>query len=175
MRNTFLLILIFCMVVSVRLNAQDHHLDHDHGHHHSRNEIGFSGGAIYSFDHKEWGVGTHLHYYRTLGMHSKWSLGGMAEYVQVHGAHFTLGAGFKFQFTEKLGIGVLPGITFLSHDHSHDEDHAEHDKKAIFSAHFELVYDLFHWDKFHLGPVIDFSWSKNDSHSMIGIHAAFSF
>lgn len=168
-----LLVLILVMTISIQSKAQHH--DH-HGHHHSRNEIGLSGGALYSLEHKEWGVGTHLHYYRTLGDHSKWALGAMAEYAYVHGSHFTLGAGAKYQLTEKLGIGVLPGITFLQHDDdAHVADYGNHENKAIFSTHFELVYDLFYWNGFHFGPVIDYSWSKNDSHGMIGIHAAYCF
>lgn len=174
---TLLLILPILCGISTQLIAQEHG-QHHHGHSHSRNEIGVSGGAIYSFDHKEWGTGAHLHYYRTLGDHSKWSLGGMAEYANIHGSHITVGAGAKYQLTDRFSVGVLPGVTFFHHDDDHTHvdlpDH-DHDKKVMFSTHFELVYDLFHWEKFHLGPVVDFSLSKNDSHGMIGIHAAYCF
>jgi len=169
----FLSVFLIIFLSTISLQAQEHH-----GHHHARNEIGLSGGAIYSFDHSSWGGGLHFHYYRTFGDHSKWSFGAMAEQVWVDGGHTTLGAGIKYQISDRFSVGVLPGITFLKHDEH--EDHGDHshshsENKTQFSMHFELVYDLFHWEKFHLGPVVDFSWSKDDSHGMIGVHAAFTF
>ncbi len=146
----------------------------DHGHEHSRNEIGLSGGALYAFDHEVWGGGVHLHYFRTLGLHSKWSLGGSVEQAWIDGNHFNISAGVKYQLFDRLSIGVLPGVTFFSHDEAdiHDTHESEN---ARFTLHFELVYDLFHWDRFHLGPAFDYSWTKNDSHAMIGIHFAYCF
>ncbi len=145
-------------------------------HAHPRNEIGLSGGAIYSFDHKAWGGGLHLHYFRTLGPHSKWSVGGMVEEVWLHGGHFSIGAGAKFEPFPRFSIGLLPGVTFLRHDGDADhDDHGHTSRKALFSTHIELVYDLFHWKKFHLGPAVDFSVSSGDSHAMIGVHGAYAF
>jgi len=148
--------------------------EHGHGgHEHSRNEIGFSGGPLYSFEHKEWGAGIHLHYFRTLGLRSKWSLGAGIEHAWVDGNHFNVSAGVKYQLLERMSIAALPGITFLSH--KSDEHNMHETNKSLFTLHFELVYDIFHWEKFHLGPVFDYSWTKNDSHAMLGIHAAFCF
>lgn len=165
---------MFSVVVFLgSIAAQEHH-----GHSHSRNEVGISGGAVYSFDHSQWGPGVHVHYYRTLGEHSRWSVGGMVEYVSVHGDHMAVGAGVKYQLTEKLSFGVLPGATFLrheEHEHHGDHSHVHKDRETLFSVHVELVYDLFHWDKFHLGPVIDYSYARKDSHGMIGVHGAFCF
>ena len=176
MKKIIFLSIFAAAVLCAPLRAQKH--GHGHEHAHLRNEIGVSGGAIYSFDHEAWGSGVHLHYYRTLGDHSKWSVGVMAEQVRVHGGHFTVGAGVKYQILPRLSIGLLPGVTFLRHDEH--EDHGDHahihtDRKTLFSAHAELVYDLFHWEKFHLGPVIDFSFSKDDSHAMAGLHFAICF
>jgi len=151
--------------------AQEH--GHDE-HEHSRNEIGFSGGALYSFGHYEWGVGAHLHYFRTLGLHSKWSLGGSTEFAWAEGNHFNIGAGVKYQLFNRLSIASFPGMTFFSHHEV--EAHYKHlFRKAQFALHFELVYDLFQWDNFHVGTVFDYARAKNDSHAMIGIHAAFCF
>lgn len=175
MKNVSLVFaLIFLGLAPWRSAAQ--HVDHGvHGH--SRNEIGVSGGAVYAVDHKEWGTGVHLHYFRTLSEENKWSLGAVAEYVWVHGGHTTVGAGVKYQLTPKLSFGVLPGVTFLKHDHEEDHmgEHGDHGNETRFSAHVELVYDLFHWEDFHLGPVLDFSFSRADSHGMIGLHAAYCF
>ncbi len=169
--SKILAIAIVCMFRTAILPAQEHH-DHEH----QRNEIGFSGGAIYTFDHKTWGGGVHLHYFRTLGVHSKWSLGGGFEQVWIEGNHFTLGAGVKYQVIDRLSIGILPGVTFFKHDeHDSTDEHDDSGYHSRFSAHLEVVYDLFHWEKLHMGPTIDYSWAKNDSHIMVGIHAAFCF
>lgn len=148
--------------------AQEHHHDHP------RNEIGISPGVTYSPSHDEWGFGVHAHYFRTLGEHSPWALGGSLEQVSSHGSHWTVGAGAKYEIFDKLNIGVMPGVTFFHHTHEHAEEH-EHTKKARFSMHFELGYDLIHTEHFHFGPAIDYSWTKHDNHLMLGIHCAYGF
>ena len=65
-------------------------------------------------------------------------------------------------------------LIFFSH-HEAEPHHTHISQKEQFALHSELVYDLFHWDNFHLGTVIDYSRTKNDSHTMIGIHTAFCF
>lgn len=174
MRIIYTLIL-FILVSTFTARAQHHQ------HHHKRNEIGISSGAIYGIDHKEWGAGIHIHYFRTLGDHSRWAIGAFAEQAWLGDSHFSIGAGAKFAVIDKLQLGVFPGITFAKHSHDHDghgahDDHKHGEKrKARFSIHTELVYDLFEWNQFHLGPVLDYSWSENDSHTMIGIHVAYNF
>lgn len=168
--STFLLFII----PMIHLSAQEHQ------HSHSRNEIGISPGATYSPSHKTWGFGVHAHYFRTLGEHSPWSLGGGAEFVTSHGSHWTLSLGGKYRLIDRLNLAVMPGVTFFQHDqsgHNH-ADHADDDKhprNAQFSIHFELGYDLIHTKHFHLGPAIDYSWSKHDIHFMIGVHCAYGF
>ena len=75
-------ILAFFMGFQTRLEAQHH------SHSHNRNELGVSGGTLFSLEHKEWGAGIHLHYYHKLGEHSKWSLGGMIESAWVNDIPF---------------------------------------------------------------------------------------
>lgn len=166
MKLKYLFIILFLMIMC-RLQAQHHH------HTHTRNEVGLSTGAIYAIDDKAWGAGTHLHYFRTLGEHSRWALGGFVEQTWTHGTHFSLGIGAKYEVLERLQVGLFPGITFLKHQ---DDEHG-HEKGNInrFSLHTEVVYDLFMIGKFHFGPVMDYSWSKNDSHTMLGIHGAYCF
>jgi len=151
--------------------AQEH--EH-HKHEHARNEIGFSGGVLYALGHNEWGDGLHLHYFRTLGLHSKWSLGGGMEQAWTDGSHFNIGAGVKYQLLERLSVSALPGVSFISHIET-DTQSAHEPQKMLFTLHFELVYDFFHWNKFHLGTVLDYSWTKSDLHSMLGIHVACCF
>lgn len=152
----------------------------EHEHSHARNEIGISPGATYSPSHKTWGFGIHAHYFRTLSEHSRWAVGGSLEQVSSHGSHWSVSVGPKYQILDRLSVALMPGITFFQHDddgHQHDTRQAEdsHDSRGRFSLHTELVYDLIHLDHFHMGPTVDYSWSKNDSHFMIGIHCAYSF
>jgi len=165
----FLTFISLLMFFSGNIYAQEHHT-----HEHSRNEIGFSGGGLYAFGHREWGGGLHLHYFRTLGLHSKWSLGAGFEQAWVDGSHFNAGAGVKYQLFDRLSISALPGVSFIAHRKT--DTHGTHTpRKTLFTLHFELVYDIFHWEHFHLGTVLDYSWEKGDQHAMIGIHAAFCF
>lgn len=152
----------------------------EHNHSHARNEIGISPGATYSPSHETWGFGIHAHYFRTLSEHSRWAVGGSLEQVSSHGSHWSVSVGPKYQILDRLSIALMPGITFFKHDEeSHDHAaHAANDphgKRGRFSLHTELVYDLIHLDHFHLGPTVDYSWSKDDAHFMVGIHCAYSF
>lgn len=162
---------IFLLLFPICLLAQEH------THSHARNEIGISPGVTYSPSHDNWGFGLHAHYFRTLGEHSPWALGGSLEQVFAHGSHWTLSAGAKYTLFDKLNLAVMPGVTFFKHDdgHEHDDGHDEHSSKARFSVHFEVGYDLIHLEHFHFGPAIDYSWSKHDSHFMLGVHCAYAF
>ena len=166
--------LLVCYYGSIYAQEHEHneHCNHEHrGHEHSRNEIGFSGGVLYGFGHNEWGSGLHLHYFRTLKPNSKWALGGGIEQAWVDGSHFNVGVGAKYQIFDRLSISTLPGVSFFSHK----ETDVLEAQKALFTLHFELVYDIFHWEKFHLGAVADYSLTKIDRHGMLGIHAAYCF
>lgn len=163
---------LFLILTTTTLFAQEHH------HEHARNEIGISPGVSYSPSHKSWGFGIHAHYFRTLGSHSPWAIGGSLEQVSSHGTHWTIGAGARYQFLDRLSVAIVPGITFFGHDtngHDHDKDNDPHTNHPKFTAHFELVYDLIHLEHFHFGPAADYSWSKHDAHFMLGIHCAYAF
>lgn len=161
-------IFIIALIIPVCISAQEHT--------HARNEIGISPGITYSPSHHNWGFGIHAHYFRTLSEHSPWALGGSVEQVNAHGSHWTISVGGKYEILDRLNVAVMPGITFLkhNHEHSHEADH-EHRSRAQFSTHFEISYDLIHLEHFHLGPAIDYSWSKHDTHFMLGIHCAYGF
>jgi len=160
----FALIASFAIVRS--LAAQE-----EHDHHHARNETGISTGALYSPDHNEWGAAVHIHYFRTLSAHSRWSLGGGIEQAWLDGTHWVIAAGVKYQLFDRFSLGALPGIMAINHSEGGHETGA----KTLFAFHAEAVYDLFHWDKFHLGLAADYSWAKKHSHFLIGLHGAFCF
>lgn len=162
------IVLIFALMLSICIVAQEHH--------HARNEIGISPGITYSPSHHNWGFGIHAHYFRTLGDHSPWALGTSLEQVYAHGAHWTMSIGGKYEIIDRLNLAIMPGVTFFIRNHEHDHgERDEHSKKAQFSVHFEIAYDLIHLEHFHMGPAIDYSWSKHDSHFAVGIHCAYGF
>ena len=164
----FLLIVLFGSMRSPR--AQDDCVLHRHG----RNEIAISPGGVYSLDEKEWGFGFHAHYFRTLSKNSPWSLGAGFEMVAMHGGHYTVSAGAKYNFLHLLNIGVMPGVTFFKGGYNHDHGHV-HNNKAEFTVHVEFSYDLIHTEYLHLGPAIDYSWNRKDQHLMIGLHCGYDF
>lgn len=170
MKSIYTLIILFAITVAP---VYSQHKDH----HHKRNEIGLSTGAMYGINDKKWGAGGHLHYSHSLSDHSRWAIGGFAEYAWLSGTHFSLGAGAKFQALDRLHLGIFPGITILKHkedDHDHGHSHDE-GSKLRFSTHIEAAYDLFSINGVHFGIVADYAWAKHDSHVMLGIHTAFSF
>ncbi|MCC8036391.1 MAG: hypothetical protein LIO77_10815 [Rikenellaceae bacterium] len=144
-------------------------------HHHDRNEIGISLGALYGIDDSLWGTGLHAHYFRTFSDHSRWAAGAFAEHAWIDQTHFSFGAGIRFEPVHRLSLGVFPGIITAKHNHSHHGHSHDEGWKTRFSIHFEVVCDLFYWKSYHLGPAFDYSWSKNDSHFMLGVHWAYCF
>ncbi len=146
-------------------------------HKHARNEIAISPGGVYSLSDKEWGFGVHAHYFRTLSQDSPWALGGGVEMVTMHGGHYTISAGAKYNFLHFLNLSLMPGVTFYKQSgYDHDgHTHHEHTKKAQFSLHVEFSYDLIHTEHFHFGPAVDYSWSRHDNHFMVGLHCAYGF
>jgi hypothetical protein len=163
-----LIFLFSCLFYVSFIHAQEC----EHGHIHLRNEAGFGSGAVYSFGHKTWGAGMHLHCFHTLGPHSRWSLGGSIEQVWNEDSHFNIGAAVKYQISYSWSFGIAPGVTFFSHN----ETEANHETaKTRFTMHFETIYDILHWDLFHLGLALDCSLTKGDSHAALGIHAAYCF
>lgn len=176
-------IFIFSLSVALFLviGTREIYAQHDdEHHHHGLNEIGVNFGSLYAIDDKGWGAGVHMHYFRSLGEHSRWAIGGFVEQTLFMDNHFAMGVGAKFNLLDRLSLTAMPGIVFTKHDHSdHDHDHEDHSHdnstKTKFSVHTELTYVLFEWGKFHMGPAIDYSWSKDDSHMMLGVHAAFDF
>ncbi len=170
MKSIYIIIILFVTTVSSAY-SQD-----AHKHLHKRNEIGISSGGIYGFNDKTWGAGVHMHYFRSLGDHSRWAIGGFYEYAWLDGNHYSFGVGAKFEAIDRLHLGLFPGLVFLKHEEdAHDHSHSHGESEKQFAVHAEVVYDLFEIGKFHFGPVADYSWSKDDSHVMLGIHAAYSF
>lgn len=166
-------------------SAQEHHhkTSDPMACHMSRNEIGLSGGALYGPAHGEWGGGAHLHFFRTLRPQSRWAWGAMAgaDWMK-DGTHLTLGAGMRYALPWRMEVSLMPGLALARHDmdgmdahEGHDHGSPANDKyKAYFATHAEWVWHALAIGRFHLGPAIDYSWMKDDSHLMLGLHGAWA-
>lgn len=140
-------------------------LNHDH----PRNEAGLSGGAVWCPTHGEWGGGVHLHYFRTFREGSRWAWGLGAEQVWTDEGHAGLSAGVRYRVLPRLEVALMPGVMVMQH--------AMHGSgnEAFFAAHAEAVYHLVEAGRFHLGPMVEYSWTREESHFMFGVHTAYSF
>ena len=100
-----------------------------------------------------------------LPIYERFSLGLGFETVIDEHKHFNSALVFKYDVWKGLSAIVSPGILFLKSNN-------EWDRK--FSVHYELLYE-FKLKGLHLGPVFDYSYSRNDQHLMLGLHLGFSF
>lgn len=171
----YLILAFMCCGGCLSLSAQECADNHDHQH--GMNEIGMSVGPSYSFDHKDWRASAHLHYFRLLKPHSKWALGLGVESAFGKGSHYNLSAGARYTPFRFVELSFLPGVNFVKEEHEEHGGHEEHEEKtkASFALHGEVVVNLLELNNFHLGPVLDYSWSKGHTHLMLGVHAAYSF
>lgn len=160
--------IVFILLGMYTAYAQEHS-------HAGKNEVGISTGVFYAVDDKDWGGGIHLHYFRSIGKSNRWAVGGYLEQAWFEDSHVSVGIGAKFEVLERLCLGAFPGVTLARHHHEEEGGTDKARTKGEFSMHWELVYDLIEWKLFHLGPVLDYSWSKNDSHITLGVHIAVGF
>lgn len=162
---TLKLLLTFLPIVfSITLSAQatepsDEHANH---HEHHRNEIGIANAPVYFIREKEFAYGLHMHYVRSIS-HSGFGLGlGYERIFDAHG-HNTFGIVVSYRPLEKLSFSVSPGLTL--------EDNSS---KAHFALHLESAYE-FEIQNFHLGPVFEFSYDREDYHVSLGLHVGIGF
>lgn len=158
--KSLLLLVLVILCADLKVKAQENHKKHECGGH-PRNELGLGASAAYEVNHREWAPSFHLHYFRALTPHSRWALGGGIEYMKEEKRHFEIGLGVRYELIEKLHLTVVPGVTVTD--------------KARFSVHSEVVYEVLHCGRFHLGPVAGYAWSKGHAHCSIGLHTAIGF
>jgi hypothetical protein len=145
--------------------SEDHKHAHSDHHHHSDWELGVAFGAVYLFEEKEIAPGLHLHLLKRSAHFKRFSFGVGLESVFDEHTHFNAALVGKFDLFKNFSAIVSPGILFLKH----------HDTwNTSFSSHFELLYE-FQLGKVHLGPVLEYSYSKSDNHLMLGLHVGYSF
>lgn len=139
--------------------------DEDHHHHHSNWEAGVAVGGVYLINESGFAPGLHMHLLRRLPKWERVSLGLGLESVFDEHTHFNTAIVAKYDLWKGLSVVLSPGLLFLKHETEWDAD---------FSTHFEMLYE-FQVGKIHLGPVIEYSYSKHDKHLMLGLHLGIGF
>ena len=114
----------------------------------------------------EWVPGFHLHYGKLLGEKQRFSVGSGVELLLDDHRHSSVALSFGYGLTSALSVAYGPGLDFPL---------AKDAEKAVHLAHhFEISYE-FDMDFLHLGPMVEYGFSSEDQHWMVGIHAGFGF
>ena len=134
-------------------------------HTHKDWEIALAGGVVPLLLENEVSFGLHFHVLRRIEKIKKVRIGLGFENVFDEHTHINSSFLFNYEIYKGLNASVSPGILFLK------EELFWH-KKA--SLHIELAYE-FEIKNFHLGPVIEYSYSSIDQHLMFGLHLGINF
>ena len=155
------------MLSSLCLYSQEEH-DHQHENHDHlhelKNEIGGAIGIFFDLDEQQTGSGFHLHYTRILpGKMERFGISPGLEFVFGEHKHYTMHLMFMYRPLYGWWLAVGPGITYFDH----------HEEWGL-SGHVETGYE-FDAGKVHFGPVVEYSWARDDQHIMIGLHLGVPF
>jgi hypothetical protein len=163
------------------------HSKHDHAHHgHLAGgyELGVSAGFVHLEDENEDALGVHLHIMKPIGSF-KWigdlHAGLGYEYIFSDDDHYAATVPFAIYPWRNLMLAVAPGIQWVDHadddheDEAHEDEedhqHADHEDTS-FVLHLEAAY-VFPCGKFDWGPVVEYSFTDDEEHYMIGLHLGF--
>lgn len=139
----------------------DHHAHH--GHDVSGPELGLSAGYVHLEEDDEDVLGVHAHLLKRLnteGMLRYFAVGGGVEYLFSDETHCAAMLSVAVYPWRGLVLSVSPGVQWAEH---------EGDMEAEYSTHLEAAY-VFAVGDFDIGPVIDYSRTKDEEHYMIGFH-----
>ena len=164
MRRVILLIILLVIIASPGFSSPNGN-KHNHHHGHGRWELGVALGGVYLLNEDEFALGMHFHVLRRLDGLQRLNIGLGFETVFDEHTHFNSSIVFKYDIWKGLSGLVSPGVLLLKHDNSWERH---------FSTHFEILYE-FQVGHFHIGPVLEYSYAKNDNHVMLGLHLGYSF
>lgn len=149
-------ILTFLLLLGVSSYSQEHH--------HPEFEIGFSSGLVYNFSEKELAPGIHFHLIKGVGKSDHFGVGLGYELIFDDHKHNAISLIFTYRPIEHLSINFAPGISFKLSEKS----------SVAPTLHFEGLYE-FEYNHFHIGPLVGFAISTEDTHASLGLHLAFGF
>ncbi len=140
------------------------------------NSIGFGMGMAHIISESEWAPAFHLHYSKCIDQKQRFSIGIGMDLLMGDHKHTSATLAIEYSPLPGLSIGYGPGIVFSIGDdpepvspNGTTEDHRVH-----FSQHFELSYE-FDLDFIQIGPMVEYEFSGDDKHIMLGLHAGISF
>lgn len=128
----------------------------EHEHVHPFFEIGISSAAVRLIEEKEMTIGFHTHLSANISHHLPFIAGMGYEYILDEHQHHSIGVLLGWNPIHELFFSVSPGIT---------------SNKGIFqfTTHLEASY-VFELGKIHIGPSVEYAYSRGDTHISIGIH-----
>lgn len=134
-----------------------------HGHDLSGAELGLLFGAVHLEEEDEYAFGVHAHLLYPLGdcpVLGHVSAGPGIEYLFADEEHYALMLTLAVNPWRNLVLAVAPGVQWAEHDG---------EKEAEYATHVEASY-VIPFKDIDIGPVVDYSWTRDESHYMIGIH-----
>ena len=147
------------------LSEEDHH-----GAHKAHEwELGVSVGYVNLKTEGEEGTMLDLHLMKELdgdGLEKYFSVGLGAEVVFSHDNHYVAMVILAYHPTENIVLSVAPGLEWAKHDGETEREYV---------THYEAVYNLIHSEKYHIGPMIGYSKTKESEDYTVGIHVGIPF
>jgi hypothetical protein len=134
-----------------------------HGHEVSGLELALSTGYVRLVEEREDALGVHAHLLHRLGndgLRRHLAIGLGAEYLFSEERHYALLFSLAANPWRGLVLAVSPGVQWAEH---------EGDTESAYSTHIEAAY-VVPIGQYDLGPVIDYSWTGDERHYMIGLH-----
>ena len=154
------LILIFSMIL-FSLNTKAQQAEH-HDHEHHSNEIGIGNTAVYFLKENLFAYGLHIHYARGIA-DTKFGWGIGYERIFDEHKHNSIGPEASYRPIEELVFTLSPGIVF-----------EDKNSTKIFALHLETSYE-FVVGSFHMGPVFETAFDREDVHLSFGLHVGYGF
>lgn len=157
MRQILLIILLIATCTNIK--AEESHEGHTHAG--KSYEIAAGAGYSYSFSEKEYSPAIHLHITHRLSESFPLLMGVGAEFMLGHHKHTSAGIILGYNIWKELIISSTTGFVL-------------EDSSTKFAIHFECSYG-FPVGPIHIGPIVEYAYSKHDSHVMLGIHIGLPF
>ena len=160
--TVMLVVLWVCGLGTSALCETEH--DHDrHIHDAAGYELGLSVGHVRLKAEKEEAPSLHLHLMKRLGgegLQQYFSVGVGVESIFSDHDHYAAMGTLGIHPWRNLAVRVSPGIIWAKHEEGWESEYA---------THLEVAYP-FSFGKFDIGPVIGYSKTAHEEHTMVGIH-----
>ena len=95
------------------------------------------------------------------GFEKYFSVGLGAEVVFSHENHYVAMVVFAYHPTENIVLSVAPGLEWAKHDGEWEREYV---------THYEAIYNIYNSEKYHIGPMIGYSKTKEAEDYTVGIH-----